>query len=89
MIAGMPSSATSASASPSRSSESWYWPGIDANLAPEVFAVIDEQRVDQIIDGQLGFANQVAKPGMAAEPAWPMQGITGGGFDCHRAIPGF
>ena len=26
---GMPSSATSATASPSRSSESWYWPGMD------------------------------------------------------------
>ena len=49
--------------------------------------MIDEQGVDQVIDGQMGFANQVAKPGMAAEPAGPMQGITGGGLEGHRAIP--
>ncbi len=57
------------------------------NLAPEVSAVIDKQRVDQVERGELGFANEVAKSRMAAETAGPMQGVTGGGLYGHGAIP--
>ena len=49
--------------------------------------MIDEQRVNQVIDGQVGFANEVAQPGMAAEAAGPMQGVAGGGLSSHGAIP--
>ena len=49
--------------------------------------MIDEQRIDQVVDGETGLANQVAESGMAAEAARPMQWITGGGLEGHRAIP--
>ena len=57
------------------------------DLAPQVFAVIDEQRIDQVVDAEARFTDQVAKPRMAAEPSWPMKRITGGGLEGHHAIP--
>ena len=57
------------------------------DLAAEVVSVVDEQGIDQVVDGQLRFADQVAEPGMAAEPAGPVERIAGGGLEGHGANP--
>ena len=49
--------------------------------------MIDEQRVDQVVGRQMRFADEVAEPGMAAEPSGPMKRETGGGLKGHRATP--
>ena len=47
------------------------------DFTPEVLAVIDEKRIDQVVDGKTRFADQVAQSRMTAEAAWPMKRITG------------
>ena len=58
--------------------------GHRGDLAPQVRAVVDEQRVDQVVDRQPMLADQVAEPGMAAEPAGAMERVAGGGLVGHR-----
>ena len=65
----MPSSATSATASPQPVERELVLARHRGDLAPEVRAVVDEQRVDQVVDRQPVLADEVAEPGMAAEPA--------------------
>ena len=54
------------------------------DLAPEVRAVIDEQRVNQVVHRQPMLADEVAEPGVPAEPAKAMERVAGGGLIRHR-----
>ena len=65
MIAGMPSSATSATAFAQPVERELILARHRGDLAPQVLAVVDEQRVDQVVHGQMVLADQLAKPG------WP------------------
>ena len=53
------------------------------DLAPQVRAVVDEHRINQVVDASAALADQVAEPRMAAEPAGTMQRITRGGLEWH------
>ena len=54
------------------------------DLPPEVLPVVDEQRIDQVIDRQALLADEVAEPGMAAEPSGTMEQGARGGFIGHH-----
>ena len=57
------------------------------DFAPKILAVIDEERINQVGDGEMRLGDQGAKPRMTAKAPWSMKGITGCGLKRHHAVP--
>ena len=57
------------------------------HFAPEVFPVVDEQRIDQVADRQAVSLDELAEPGVAAQASGAMKRITGSGLERHASIP--
>ena len=65
----MPMPAASLASFTSSSMERRYWPGIGADRLAHAAAVHDEERVDEVVDGQRGLAHHLAQQRLLAQPS--------------------